>query len=280
MVKHKKRKKNFFGSILWGAILIVSIVFLVNSLFSNNQNNNENFVGPSNISNLSNYSEQSTLTPIDEFNNSNFPHWNHMPLTYEIDSNCNPRLINLTKLAFEKIKNETGGLVYYVPANETPDISVYCKPGNYTSIQYTIEDTNCLMQRNNSNIISYAEINIYGQGMVCGTGYPAIEVHELLHALGFIHSPHPNSIMYPFSADSSAECKTTHIDKTYISCLKNTYSDGRIPGNCTNMDTIINEGETNMSCGVCPDNWYSAKGSLSCCPEPNMVVDSEGYCVN
>jgi len=273
---HKKKISNFFKWIFWTILFLVTVYFLAD-ISTNQSNPPSGYNESTDIQSISNITNIPVLKK-DIFSNATFPHWDHIPLTYKIDNNCNQRLINLTKLAFKKIKNETGGLVYYIPANDTPDLSIHCKSGNYSSITYTIEDTNCLMKQNGSNIISYADINIYGQGMVCGTGYPATEVHELLHTLGFIHSPHEDSIMYPFSADSSAECKTIHIDNEYISCLKNTYSDNNLSGNCSNIDTIINEGESNISCGVCQDNWYSAKGSLGCCPEPNMIIDSEGYC--
>ncbi len=261
---------------IWVFILAAIIVLLTISQPSNNSPQN----GESFHNTIPNYVEIKPLVNVDSFSNVTYPHWDHMPLTYWIDPTCDPRLINLMKLAFEKIKNETGGLVHYVPANETPDIQIYCAPANYSSSSFSqvVEDTGCLMESNHSDIISHAEITIYGQGFVCDTGYPSVEVHELLHTLGFVHSPHENSIMYPFTADSSAQCKITHIDSQYISCLRNTYSNGKIPGNCYNIDTVVDAGYSNISCVYCPNNWYAAKGSLDCCPEPNMVIDSGGYC--
>lgn len=275
--KYLTLKKKTIKTIVWIFIFIAIGYWLFSSQSIELLQNQDN------LTNSTSEIAPNLTMPIDSFSYASYPHWDHMPLSYQINNTCDIRLINLVKLAFSKIENETEGLVYYVPTNNTPDIIINCEAADYSTsdkfFKQAIEDTTCITDTTSSNIISHAQINIYGQGAVCDTGYPAVEVHELLHSLGFVHSPHTNSIMYPFFADSSSECKITHIDPEYISCLDNTYSNGSVAGSCQNIDTIINAGDSNFTCYACPNDWYDVKGTFSCCPYPNMVVNN-GNCEN
>ena len=61
----------------------------------------------------------------DNFPNISETHWKHVPVTYRIKPGCNERQINLIKLAFQKIKNETSSIVYF-EESITPDILISC----------------------------------------------------------------------------------------------------------------------------------------------------------
>jgi len=277
------KKKEIWNWVFWFFLVFFLFLFFMGSqseYIQNNDSSNSSNLNVPNSSNLNVPNSSSGYQNFDNFSSAKYPHWSHMPITYKIDKNCSSRLKNLVLLAFQKVKNETGGLVYYVPSDKIPNLNINCNPsenGN-NALFLPIEDASCITDKTGSKLISHAEINIYGQGMVCGTGYPATEVHELLHTLGFVHSPHINNIMYPVSADSSSSCKINGIDSEYVSCLKNIYSNGKISGSCNNIDTSIKEGESNFTCTQCEGGWYNVKGTLSCCPGPNMKIDAEGYC--
>lgn len=166
----------------------------------------------------------------DDFLEIKEPHWRHMPLTYKIN-NCPERQKNLTRLAFEKIEFETGYIVDFEETSEEPDIEINCKlqgVGGESAIADALPYTDTYFP----NLIYYADINFYGQGGICLTGYPALEVHEILHTFGFVHNGLTSSIMHPYSAESSRKCETTKMDDQYTNCLKYIYSNGEF-GECS-----------------------------------------------
>ncbi len=229
------------------------------------------------IDNISPYTYRYDSISEDSFSSSLESHWDHMPLTYNIEDNCIERMEKLMLLAMEKINNETLEYVQFEEVNNNPDISFYCKEYMYDrSGEYSLADATNTNDPYNSNIITHLDINVYGQGSICGSGYPALEVHELLHGFGFNHNPMTKSIMSPYSAQSSKECKIDKIDKAYTDCLMYIYSNAII-GSCLesklNYITSNNEYES-----VCSEGYYEAVGSDWCCQEPNMYVDDEGYC--
>ena len=178
----------------------------------------------------------------DNFANITYTHWGHMPLTYrfENEEQCFNWQPNLFRSAFNNITLETDGIISFVETTEYEDISIYCKPSqiNTRTGEGAIADAIPIMHSDYENLIIYGEINIYGQGDVCGTGYPALEVHEILHLFDFPHNPLKNSVMAQYSAESFNKCKVTKIDKEYISCLKYIYSNGEIEGNCAFPNVI------------------------------------------
>lgn len=214
----------------------------------------------------------------DSFSKTDRLHWGHMPITYKIEETCRDRLKNLSRLAFAKIENETSGQVKFAEVSSNPDIAVYCKsqqiPGEFEDL--AIAEAGYDTDNFNSKLIIHGEIYIYNQGMVCNTGYPALETHEILHLFGFEHNPETGSIMDPYAAESSNRCSIKRIDYPYINCLKNIYSNGTIEGNCSKISTIITT-SNNKDNTECAYGWYPVTGTKFCCPEPNMKI-VEGYC--
>lgn len=220
--------------------------------------------------------------PEDNFSKVDYAHWGHLPITYEFkepDSDRQSsveRQVNLTKMAFEKIEEETEGIVFFKEVNENPDISIYFKPieNSFNSNTHTFADALISQKDIEKNLIIKGEINFYGQGFACNTGYPALEVHEILHLFEIPHNPLTKSIMSPYTAESSSQCKITKIDDEYISCLRYIYSNGEISGNC-DFPNIIHEKEEEYSCS---EGWYPVEGTDYCCPEQGMEIDGRGYC--
>ncbi|MFH1801400.1 MAG: matrixin family metalloprotease [archaeon] len=214
-----------------------------------------------------------------ELNEDNFDkieelHWGKIPITYKFENENTERQLNLTRNAFSKIEEETGGIVTFEEVSENPDISIYFKSSEYNSgSEHTVADALISEVDDSRNLILRGELNFYGQGFVCNTGYPALEVHEILHLFDIPHNPLTKSIMSPYTAESSSRCEITEIDSEYISCLRYIYSNGEIEGNC-DFPNVIHEKEPEY---VCDEGWYPVAGTDYCCPEPNMrIVDD--YC--
>ncbi|MBT3394968.1 DUF4190 domain-containing protein [archaeon] len=224
-----------------------------------------------------NFSSDGEFEETDNFSNAQILHWSHMPITYkfenyDFESNYS-RQVNLTRSAFKKVEDETSEIIWFREVIEDPDISIYFKPSVYDrSGEYALGVATKSELDLSKNLILKGKIEFYGQGAICSTGYPVLEVHEILHLFDISHNPKTNSIMFPYSADSSRKCKITKIDEEYISCLMYTYSNGTVPGDC-NFPNFFEEEESE-----CSDGWYEVKGSEYCCPEPGMIIVDD-YCV-
>ncbi len=231
---------------------------------------------PGVIDNNTNAIEYSEANNLDLFQSISEKHWNHMPLTYIIGTNCSERQRNLVLLAFKKIKEETDDVVSFEEAISYPDYWINCKDLEYAKdTDLTLGDAEYKTDNYNTSIITGAEINFYGQGMICGTGYPALELHEILHTFDFGHNPFVSSILNPYAADSSKDCDITEIDSEYVECLKYIYSDGLIGEGCVIENRYVEE----ETLPECDDGYYDVPGTRFCCPEPGMKVQ-DGLCFN
>lgn len=142
-------------------------------------------------------------------------YFNHMPITYSfeqgIDSNsrvCSEAQNERIDEAFRIIQNATSDAVIFlkvIPSNE--DISIYCAGidnGNLTYFSNSVFKVSTFMVTeaqsqfsHRGNIIKKAAITFYLHKN-CGT-FPDVEIHEILHVLGFGHKDDKKSIMYPLS---------------------------------------------------------------------------------
>lgn len=169
------------------------------------------------------------------FFSSNF-YFNHIPITYSIEpgagSNarvCSDAQIERIDEAFRTIQNEASEAIIFLkvlPGKE--DISLYCagiENGNLTysaGSEFKIatfavtEGESQFSHR--GNIIQHGTITFY-EHRNCGT-FPDVEIHEILHILGFVHANDQKSIMYPLSL----VCDRDSIDKGILEEIKNTYN--------------------------------------------------------
>lgn len=186
----------------------------------------------------------------DDFLNVNEIHWGHMPLTYKIENEneCNLKLKNRIEEAFETIQLETDGVVAFEKTDENPDIEVFCKPYNYrensgelgelSSFDIVYADSIFDTDYNNKNLIIKSTINFYGAGLICETGYPAIEVHQIMKSFGFGNEYKINDVMRPEVEEKSLNCKVEGISEEHINCLKYIYSNGELGNSCSGLNFI------------------------------------------
>jgi len=118
-------------------------------------------------------------------------------ISYLIDNSCNSNKRSRMLDAFSIISNRTS-LVFY--ASENPQVEVRCeenqtnfKPGEY----YIAGEGGPTLLINTSlfNIIEKGEILLLYKKESCDASN--VEIHELLHVLGFDHSQNNESIMFP-----------------------------------------------------------------------------------
>ncbi len=212
----------------------------------------------------------------DNFSDIEEFHFTHMPLTYKIDVDTTPTTNDAYEVeriiwALQIIENSTDNLIQFKKAdfNETPDIIIYGRPPleSEDKDRFIIEGLASPNETKENRIIN-ADITLYaGETFLWAGGshleviggnlwevteydprestswevddcehFPNTEVHEILHALGIGHNYNDShSIMFPIDYPIQS-CKTEEIDKEISSCLKHIYSNGKIGGDCSNLE--------------------------------------------
>lgn len=221
---------------------------------------------------------------LDNFSNMNYLHFGHMPITYSITyEECGAESETIEE-AIQMIQNKTKDVVSFseVEDSSVADLKIDCKPvGTYESGTQTLGEAFFF---NEGNLITSAEVTFFVVGPsefrnveYCTSGFPRTEVHEILHVFGFDHNNYGVNIMK--AANQAGSCAITQINKEYISCLRHIYSNGEIRTSCEDIKFTDPESMWEYGYGDCPDGWYDTTNSEeSCCPEPDMYIDSDGYC--
>lgn len=136
-------------------------------------------------------------------------------ISYKIDD-CPLNKKEDMKRAFEIMSEKTMLSFYTSQTNE--EIYVTCDSGNKIEGRLFIAGeggpTN-ITQTSNFNVIKSGAITLIRESS-CAT--PNVGIHELLHVLGFDHSPNPNNIMYEVS-----RCDQ-EISQDILNTINNLYS--------------------------------------------------------
>jgi len=244
---------------------------------------------------------------LDDYSNVSYPHYSSLPITYKIINQSNDKEVNYKikqiRKAFNIIENET--IIKFKETNLTPNIKIYLT--NEDSLYSLFPEVDpchnkklCLKYIKNElgglavaeNIKYYDNIienySIYfipfkkysfssngnilsGETWVTGScpNYPYVEIHEILHAIGFEHINNESSIMSPIF--KIKECTNTpKLDKEIIRCINLIYSN---KNNSLCSGLLFNKNE------ACETGTYISINSKGCCPEKDMWVDKEDYCV-
>lgn len=124
-------------------------------------------------------------------------------LRYNIEESCSDEKKKRVLQAFSRIENETGMLRFFGTTEQIADILIKCEeteteeiPGEY----YIAGEGGATSIINNTlfYIIEKGKILLYYKKSSCDNYN--IELHELLHVLGFKHSENKQSIMYNTSS--------------------------------------------------------------------------------
>lgn len=126
--------------------------------------------------------------------------FNHNSLTYYIEPACPEQRAEKMKEAFALLQNQTAHLSFSPAPESSADILVGC------SEDYIESEENLFIagEGGPTQIINTSLYNVILQGKIVlyresQCTYPLIELHELLHVLGFDHSDNEENVMYNFS---------------------------------------------------------------------------------
>ena len=118
-------------------------------------------------------------------------------ISYSIDKDCSVQKKDEMDRAFRILEEKT--ILGFYPVNVKPEIYVTCQERDIIEGRVFIAGEGGPTKISNSgdfNIIHEGKILLI-RSSECSE--PNIALHELLHALGFEHSPNPENIMYNFT---------------------------------------------------------------------------------
>jgi hypothetical protein len=118
-------------------------------------------------------------------------------ISYHISKECNLQKKDEMKRAFKILQEKT--ILSFYSVEENQEISVLCEERDVIKNRVFIAG-----EGGPTKISNVGEVNIIHEGMILlirssNCPEPNIALHELLHALGFDHSPNPKNIMYNFT---------------------------------------------------------------------------------
>lgn len=121
-------------------------------------------------------------------------------ITYTINNSCSQNRKQRIRESFNILENETG-ILTFVEENENGKISIECDETKKRTAQSHVKlgegGVNEIVKVDDLYIINRGKITYFHNEDTCA--YPNVEIHEILHVLGFKHAPNPLNIMYNFS---------------------------------------------------------------------------------
>ena len=166
--------------------------------------------------------------------NPGFPYWTTKTITYSFSSTnlCNNKQLNNIIAAFNILQNETNGSLSFtessngrliIRCHDTYDplgASAWAGPELYPG-----------------NVITGGTIDFYKiqfGHFECQT-YPHLELHEILHTLGFEDDFSSNKGIMYFGRNGEYWDPCNHLDAKIADCLKNIYSNGEQGSSCAGI---------------------------------------------
>ncbi len=210
---------NFIISIF----LILTILFLSYYIYLNIPRNPEKL----NINNDPSFEPIITSEVKQFYPNMKF---NHNKISYIIGKDCNSEKRLKMEKAFQELSSNVPILVFY-ESESSPEIKISCTKNDEINIDekhFTAGEGGAkeIIQTGNYNIITEGIILLYENTKAKSKNcdYPNVELHELLHVLGFDHSESKKSIMYLY-----IESCDQILDQSIINQLKVLYSKENLP---------------------------------------------------
>jgi hypothetical protein len=160
----------------------------------------------------------------------------HNNITYFIESSCTNNKINSMLNAFDIIGGEVDKISFSSSIRWEADILIGCSE-DYIELS---ENLFVAGEGGPSEIIDTGLFNLVRRGKISlyedpKCDYPVVEVHELLHVLGFNHSEDPTNVMYNIS-----DCEQ-RITQDAVGTLSLLYSIESLPDLLiTNLSAIKN----------------------------------------
>lgn len=186
---------------LFKNVLIVLIIgLLIFNLFSFFYMRSIRIFGPQFSQDINTANISSYVSLLQFYPNMRFSHNN---LTFNLEDNCNFYKREKMAFAFSKIEKETNNLLNFHKTEINPDILVTCnetysrKPKSdfYIAGEGGPEKA---VKSGNYYVIEHGTVLLYYTSEKDCLNYN-VELHELLHVLGFIHSDNKYSVMHNIS---------------------------------------------------------------------------------
>ena len=119
-------------------------------------------------------------------------------LLYRINPTCQDRQKQRIKKAFNILSNKT--ILKFYESSRNEDIYITCNKSIQENIKEFIkvgEGRHSLTNTGEFHLIKKGEVSLYKNQHKCK--FPNVEVHEILHVLGFKHSTNKQNMMYNVS---------------------------------------------------------------------------------
>ncbi|MDD1668052.1 MAG: hypothetical protein LUO96_06255 [Methanomicrobiales archaeon] len=165
--------------------------------------------------------------------NPGFPYWPSGTITYWFDPDypCSVGKTGNFLRAFKIINDRTDGLVSFQKSSDgVLSISCHDSLGAMGAAGWSSP------WLSPSGSIHNATISVYRlpPGTYECDSYPTLEMHELLHVLGFENTASQGNVMYPGTAEGSPN-PCGELDAGIVNCLKNIYSNGKKGQSCSGI---------------------------------------------
>lgn len=139
-------------------------------------------------------------------------------ISYFISKDCSVERKNKLEQALEILSNQTKILNFYSAEQASAEILVGCSKNSY-------EEQKNVFAAGEGGPTAYINLSYYPlikRGKVIlyeksDCSYPVVELHELLHVLGFAHINNKTSVMYPYGGCNHK------LDQSIIEILKRIY---------------------------------------------------------
>ncbi len=157
---------------------------------------------------------------------ADYPYWKDLPIPYYFSGECDNTYGMAGRLqeAFNELKTKTNGVVSFYEYRVDKAIKITCNSNLNKDGIYSVGGHGNAFIDPYTNEINYGQVDIYQQDCnlyECNgnKNYPSLEIHEILHALGFDHITGRLSIM-----NSIGDGQDRQLDQQIIDCLKRIYA--------------------------------------------------------